>query len=92
MCENEFCEQVSLQLLHTDVLGNTAAARRKGIHEHIQRPSITHFLCSPLLLALARNTTVDTAKMTNATVRAPTPVEPTCTKVAQAHSAMAHEM
>ena len=45
---------------------------------------ITHFLCSPLVFALAKKTTAQTAKITNATVSAPTPVEPTSSIVLHA--------
>lgn len=56
---------------------HTAHACQEAGRIHGALPT-THFLCSPLLLALARKTTVDTAKMMKATVKAPTPVEPTC--------------
>lgn len=44
----------------------------------------TYFRCSPLVLDLARKTTVHTAKMMKATVRTPTPVEPTSSMVPHA--------
>jgi hypothetical protein len=44
----------------------------------------TYFRCSPLVLDLARKTTVHTAKIMKATVRAPTPVEPTSSMVPHA--------